>query len=35
MVKWLGEMSPVEMSIDSEHLSENHLADIDELIREA
>lgn len=34
VVEGLGEMSPVKVSVDSEHLSEDHLADVDELIGE-
>lgn len=28
MVERFGEMCPVQMGIDSEHLAENHLADV-------
>lgn len=35
VVEWVGEVSPVEMSVDTEHLSEDHLADVEELVGEA
>jgi len=34
VVEGLSEVSPVKMSIDPEHLSEDHLADVDELVGE-
>lgn len=34
VVEGLGEVSPVKVSVDSEHLSENHLADVDKLVGE-
>jgi len=35
VVKGLGKVSPVQMGVDAEHLSEDHLANVDKLVREA
>jgi hypothetical protein len=35
VVERIDEVGPVEMGVDTEHLAENRLADIDELGREA
>lgn len=34
VIERLGEVSPVKVSVDSEHLAEDHLTDVDELIGE-
>lgn len=34
VVEWFDEMGPVQVRVDSEHLTEDGLADIDELLRE-
>ncbi len=35
VVEWLDEVRPVEVSVDAEHLAEDGLADLEELLREA
>lgn len=35
MVEGIHEVSPVEVRVDSEHLTEDHLADVNELFRES
>ena len=35
VVKWINEVGPVEMSIDTEHLAEDSLANIDKIWRKA